>query len=107
MDELTAALRAIIRDEVARQFADLEQQQQQPEPTPPPQPTHAGDDVLTVREAARYTKRHPATISEACRAGELRGVQRKKGASWRIRREDLDVWMGAKPVVRRGPLRAL
>jgi excisionase family DNA binding protein len=154
MDDLTTALRAAIRAEVARQLAELTPA------TPPEEPRGAllgvqeaaawlgvqpktlyewrrlgkgpvatpvgrlvkyraddlddwlsrqssDDDVLTVREAAEYTKRHPGTIADACRAGELKGVQRKKGASWRIRREDLDTWMGVKPPVRRGPLRAL
>jgi excisionase family DNA binding protein len=153
MDELSTALRAIIRDEVARQLAELTVRA----PEPPigallsvdeaaarlglqtktlyewrrlrkgPASVQVGrlvkyrpevidewitrpvssDDVLSVREAAEYTNRHPATVSDACRAGELKGLQRKKGASWRIRREDLDTWMGVKPPVRRGPLRAL
>ncbi|WIB76786.1 helix-turn-helix domain-containing protein [Curtobacterium sp. MCPF17_002] len=109
MDDLAAAFRAAIRDEVTRQLAEL----QPPAPAAPvvvtiaPESIGSPDDLLTVREAAAYTKRHPETIGNACRGGELRGFQPKKNAPWRIRREDLDTWLGVKPVVRRGPLRAL
>jgi excisionase family DNA binding protein len=142
MDELTAALRAIIRDEVARQLAELTVSA--PEPPvgallsvdeaaawlglqtktlyewrhlrkgPPsvqvgrlvkyrPETVEEwitrpiyGDDVLMIHEAAEYPKRHPRTVTDACRAGQLNGVQRGKGASWRIRREELDRWMRVK-----------
>lgn len=48
---------------------------------------------MTVREAAAYSKRADATVFRALRSGELRGGQNKKGADWRIHREDLDAWI--------------
>jgi hypothetical protein len=112
MDELITALRAAVRDEVAAQLGglrlELKRELVQPEPAAISSASDdSADDVLTVREAAAYAKRHPGTIADACRTGELKGVQRKKGASWRMRRGEIDVWMGARSPVRRGPLRAL
>ncbi|MFJ6170572.1 helix-turn-helix domain-containing protein [Curtobacterium sp. NPDC092190] len=154
MDELTSALRAAIREEVARQLAELQPPQPAPDVTPellgveqaaarlgvqpkrlyewrrlrkgPPSlrvgrlvkyrsdvldewinRPRSGDDVLTLHEAAEYTRRHPRTVADACRAGELKGTQRARNATWRVRREDLDVWMGFRPPGRRGPLQAL
>jgi excisionase family DNA binding protein len=112
MDELITALRTAVRDEVAAQLAelmlDLKRELAQPEPAAvSPTDDRSADGMLTVQEAAAYAKRHPRTIADACRAGELKGVQRKKGASWRMRREDLDVWMGVRGPERRGPLGAL
>lgn len=52
---------------------------------------------LTVAEAAAETKRHPRTISDACRAKELHGVQRAVNASWRIEDVCLDAWMRGTP----------
>ncbi|MCS6521312.1 helix-turn-helix domain-containing protein [Curtobacterium citreum] len=154
MDELLTALRAAIRDEVARQLAELLPAQPAPEASPellgveqaaarlgvqpktlyewrrlhkgPPSlrvgrlvkyrsdvldewinRPRSGDDILTLREAADYTRTHWRTIADACRAGELKGIQRTRNATWRVRREDLDTWMGVTPPVRRGPLRSL
>ncbi|KTR11059.1 helix-turn-helix domain-containing protein [Curtobacterium citreum] len=151
MDELTAALRTIIRDEVARQLAELLPAQPAPETTPellgveqaaarlglqpktlyewrrlhkgPPslrvgrlvkyradvldewinRPTF-GDDILTLHEAAEYTRKHWRTIADACRSSELRGIQRTRNATWRVRREDLDTWLGIEPPQHRSHL---
>ncbi|MFS2030314.1 MULTISPECIES: helix-turn-helix domain-containing protein [unclassified Curtobacterium] len=62
---------------------------------------------MTAREAADYARRHWRTMTDACRSGELVAYQRKVNAQWRIRRADVDTWLGVRPVVRRGPLRAL
>lgn len=48
---------------------------------------------LTVREAAEEARRHPRTVADACRAGELHGVQRSVNASWRIDDRCLDAWV--------------
>jgi hypothetical protein len=48
---------------------------------------------LTVAEAAAEAKRHPRTISDACRAKTLHGVQRSVNASWRIEDTCLDAWV--------------
>lgn len=48
---------------------------------------------LTVREAAEKARRHPRTVADACRAGELHGVQRSVNASWRIEEQCLDAWV--------------
>jgi hypothetical protein len=48
---------------------------------------------LTVTEAAAEAKRHPRTISDACRAGDLHGSQRAVNASWRIQDTCLDAWV--------------
>jgi hypothetical protein len=48
---------------------------------------------LTVREAAVEARRHPETVAEACRSGELHGSQRKKNASWRIEDTCLEAWV--------------
>lgn len=154
MDELIEALRTVIRDEVARQLAELLPPQPAPDVTPellgveqaaarlglqpktlyewrrlhkgPPSlrvgrlvkyrsdvldewisRPRPGDDILTLREAAEYTRKHSRTIADACRSGELKGIQRTQNATWRVRREDLDTWMGVRPPSRRGPLQAL
>lgn len=151
MDELVTALRAIIRDEVARQLAELLPPQPAPDVRPellgveqaaarlgvqpktlyewrrlrkgPPSlrvgrlvkyrsdvldewinRPRSGDDILTLHEAAEYTLKHSRTIADACRSGELKGVQRTRNATWRVRREDLDAWLGIEPLVRRSHL---
>lgn len=48
---------------------------------------------LTVAEAAKESKRHPRTVADACRAGELHGSQRARNASWRIEDSCLDAWI--------------
>ncbi len=52
-----------------------------------------GGEYLTVGEAALMAARHPETIREALRLGELKGKQRKKGANWRIHQSDLHGWL--------------
>lgn len=51
---------------------------------------------FTVQEAATYTRRSTATVSEAARAGELRGTQTKARGKWTFRRDDLDRWIEGK-----------
>lgn len=53
-------------------------------------------DFLTVAEVAAFTKRHPETITEALRGGELHGVQRVKRGRWLVRSACAEAWvMGA------------
>lgn len=65
------------------------------------------NEWMTAREAAEYARCHWRTITDACRAGALDGVQRGRNCTWRVRRDDVDTWLGVKPVVRRGHLRAV
>ena len=48
---------------------------------------------LTPAEAATSARRHPVTIREALRAGELHGFQRVKGGRWLIHQACLDAWV--------------
>ncbi len=48
---------------------------------------------LTIREAAAEARRHPETVAEACRSGQLHGQQRARNASWRIEESCLDAWI--------------
>lgn len=57
------------------------------------------DEWMTAREAADYARCHWRTITDACRSGELIGYQRKVNATWRVRRVDVDRWLGAPPSV--------
>jgi hypothetical protein len=52
---------------------------------------------LTVNEAAVEARRHPKTISEALRSGELHGTQRVKGGTWLIKSECLESWLDQVP----------
>jgi excisionase family DNA binding protein len=65
------------------------------------------NEWMTAREAADYARCHWRTITDACRSGELRGYQRARNATWRVLRDDVDEWLGVKPPVRRGHLRAV
>lgn len=64
------------------------------------------NDWMTAREAAEYARCHWRTITDACRAGEFPGVQRARNATWRVLGDNVDVWLGANPPVRREGLRA-
>lgn len=51
---------------------------------------------LTTAEAAAYASRHPDTLRDAAKAGELRGTQRPSASGkghWRFKVEDLDRWL--------------
>jgi excisionase family DNA binding protein len=56
------------------------------------------DDWMTAREAAEYARCHWRTLTDACRAGELPGVQRARNCTWRVRRADVDAWLGVRPL---------
>lgn len=58
---------------------------------------------LTVREAAEISRRHPRTVADACRAGELHGEQRSVNASWRIEDTCLDAWVRGTLCAHRQP----
>lgn len=55
------------------------------------------NEYLLAAEAATVAKRHPETIREAIRGGELHGTQRAKRGPWRIRRDCLDAWIEGEP----------
>jgi predicted site-specific integrase-resolvase len=48
---------------------------------------------LKPRAAAEIASVHVETLTKALRAGELKGFQRKKNATWRIPEENLRAWM--------------
>ena len=58
-------------------------------------------ELLSVEEVTRILKISRATVQRWCRGGELPAV--KIGKSYRIRREDLDLWYEGK-LAERGPV---
>ncbi len=52
---------------------------------------------LDASEAAEYTRRSRSLITDAARAGELRGAQAKRKGKWTFRTTDLDRWLEGKP----------
>ncbi|MGN6324487.1 MAG: helix-turn-helix domain-containing protein [Pseudolysinimonas sp.] len=54
---------------------------------------------MTVTEAAEYARRHPRTIGDALRAGELHGFQAakkkgaRKGGNWLTSAACVDAWI--------------
>lgn len=48
--------------------------------------------LLTCEEAATYLRLHPRTVGRMLQEGRLPGV--KVGRQWRIRRADLDAFLG-------------
>ncbi len=55
-----------------------------------------GNDILTVEQAAGILELHPKTVRRFIREGRLSAG--KAGGSWRILKEDLDNFIGKKPV---------
>ena len=49
-------------------------------------------DLLTCEEAAAYLRVHPRTVYRLLRDGGMPGV--RVGRQWRIRRSDLDAYLG-------------
>jgi len=47
----------------------------------------------TPKEAALVTSRHPETVTQALRLGELCGSQRKKNGRWLIEESCLFAWV--------------
>ena len=83
-NDLASALEAFIRDEVARQLADLQLNATVPRELP----RH-----MTVREAADYARRSTSTVLDACQSGALFAKQRVKGGTWSIRPASIDAWL--------------
>ncbi|HEY8647052.1 MAG TPA: helix-turn-helix domain-containing protein [Gaiellaceae bacterium] len=52
--------------------------------------------ILKVDAAADYAVVHPDTIRKALQAGELHGLQKRAGCSWRIRMACLDAWLSGE-----------
>lgn len=48
---------------------------------------------LTPEEVAEVARKHPETVRDALRAGELKGFQRKKRGPWLVREDWLDEWL--------------
>lgn len=52
---------------------------------------------MDVAEAALYAKRHPETIRDALRAGELKGSRTgETRGKWSIHRNHLDAWIAGE-----------
>ena len=49
--------------------------------------------ILTIPEAAEHCALHRDTVRRACETGALHGMQRMKGAPWRIRISCLEKWL--------------
>lgn len=54
---------------------------------------------LTPREASDYARVNPITLKRAVQAGKLQAFRINGGRLLRYRREDLDAWLAASPVV--------
>lgn len=50
-------------------------------------------NYLTPEEVAGLVRKHPETVRDALRAGELKGFQRKKRGPWLVREDWLDEWL--------------
>lgn len=55
----------------------------------------------TPVEAAEIAHRHPETVRDALRAGELIGVQNSEGGPWLIREDMLENWIESAPKKRK------
>ena len=53
-------------------------------------------EYLTTAGAAKYAHRHPGSIRRSLEAGELHGVQRKKGGPWSIRPACIDAYLAGE-----------
>lgn len=51
---------------------------------------------LTTAAAAEYAHRHPGSIRRSLEAGELHGVQRKKGGPWLIKPACIDAYLAGE-----------
>jgi excisionase family DNA binding protein len=86
MDDLTAALRSVIRDEVARQLAELRDEQVKPAVA------ERHDNWLSVTDAAQYLGIQPATLYDW--RTDRKGPQAVKvGRLVKYRIEDLVAWL--------------
>lgn len=62
---------------------------------------------LTVEQTAEAALRHPKTILKALAAGDLHGVQSKKGGRWFVRVDCLDSWLDGRPCAHQSNVRKL
>lgn len=53
-------------------------------------------EYLTTAAAAEYAHRHPGSIRRSLEAGELHGVQRKKGGPWLIQPACIDAYLAGE-----------
>jgi len=59
-------------------------------------------NYATPKEAALITRRHPETVTQALRLGELCGTQRKKNGRWLIGMDCLDAWVRGTACAHKG-----
>ena len=52
---------------------------------------------LTVKEAAVASRKHPVTIGNLLRSGELHGTQRKRGGNWTVKESCLEAYLDGEP----------
>ena len=55
---------------------------------------HDAHHLMTCEEAATYLRLHPRTVGRLLAQGKLPGV--KVGRQWRLRRTDLDAYLGGE-----------
>jgi excisionase family DNA binding protein len=82
-DEMKAALREVLREELPRALAAL---QGAATPAPPPR------GRLSVAEAAALAHRHQDTIRRAIRAGALKAMKPAGGREWIIEAAEVERW---------------
>ena len=56
--------------------------------------THKEEVLFTIPEFAFLVSRNEAYIEQALRDGKIKGIQRKKGATWRIPESELVRYWG-------------
>lgn len=55
----------------------------------------AAEPWLTVAEAARLSRRHPETVRDALKAGELHGHQKHARGRWTVHVDSVTAWIEA------------
>jgi excisionase family DNA binding protein len=50
-------------------------------------------DILTIDEVATILSLHPETLRRKARFNEIPGFFKVSGKDWRIKKEDLDLWI--------------
>jgi len=58
------------------------------------------DEILTLKEVAKYLKLAEKTAYRLAAEGKLPGF--KVGGSWRFKREDVEHWISAQKAVNKG-----
>jgi excisionase family DNA binding protein len=87
-------IRRIVREEIKRALREWDARVQASQSRSP-----AGDEYLSIAEAAKIARLHHSTIREWVKDGTLAAC--RAGRVFRIRRSDLDRRLGAEPEAKR------